>query len=85
MLIKCYIGDVTTFAGTGEAGSVDGSSVIVKFNYPTDVAVNNTTGDVYVCDYGNNKIRKVTPDSKFVAVYICYVHFCGFPFTVAVV
>lgn len=51
-------GMVSTYAGTGVVGSTDGVSTVAQFNASTGVAVdqNNT---VFVCDYGNNKIRKI--------------------------
>ncbi|MBS1520988.1 MAG: hypothetical protein JST50_08335 [Bacteroidetes bacterium] len=51
-------GMVSTFAGTGIAG---GSNVAdsVSFNSPLGVAVDQT-GNVYVADYENNLIRKIT-------------------------
>jgi sugar lactone lactonase YvrE len=53
-------GVVTTLAGkAGSSGSTDGTGSAARFSYPTGVAVDNT-GNVYVADYGNNTIRKVT-------------------------
>ena len=53
-------GVVTTMAGTaGSSGSTDGTGSAARFSSPTGVAVDNT-GNVYVADYGNNTIRKVT-------------------------
>ncbi|OFV92099.1 MAG: hypothetical protein A3H95_05125 [Acidobacteria bacterium RIFCSPLOWO2_02_FULL_64_15] len=52
-------GAVTTFAGDGTAGSGDTATPPVRFNFPTSLAV-NTSGDVYVTDYINFTIRKIT-------------------------
>ena len=53
-------GVVTTLAGkAGSSGSTDGTGSAARFSSPTGVAVDNT-GNVYVADYGNNTIRKVT-------------------------
>lgn len=53
-------GEVTTFAGTGDSGSTDGAANIAKFTSPTGIAC-DSTGNLFVCDLGNNKIRKITP------------------------
>ena len=51
---------VTTLAGSGQAGSTDATGTAASFNRPTAVAV-GADGTVYVTDYGSNKIRKITP------------------------
>jgi hypothetical protein len=52
-------GLVSTFAGTGAAGAANGKDT-ATFNSPLGVAVDGS-GNVYVADYGNNLIRKITP------------------------
>jgi prepilin-type N-terminal cleavage/methylation domain-containing protein len=52
-------GTVSTFAGSGTAGFLDGAAGTAKFNYPQALAV-DTTGNVYVADTANNRIRKIT-------------------------
>ena len=53
-------GVVTTLAGTaGSAGSTDATGSAARFNNPLSVSV-DTAGNVYVADYGNHTIRKVT-------------------------
>ncbi len=54
-------GVITTIAGTGTAGfSGDGgSATAATFNSLFGIAVDNTTGDVYVTDAINNRIRKI--------------------------
>jgi sugar lactone lactonase YvrE len=53
-------GAVTTLAGlAGYAGSSDGSGTVARLNGPAGVAV-DATGDLYVADFGNGTIRKVT-------------------------
>ena len=52
-------GVVTTLAGSGARGSADGSGSTATFNQPYGVAV-DTSGNVYVADRNNHKIRKIT-------------------------
>jgi len=53
-------GVVTTIAGSGAAGSSDGQGTGAEFNDPTGIAV-DYFGNIYVADYGNDTVRKVTP------------------------
>jgi hypothetical protein len=54
-------GVVTTLAGSaGNPGSTDGTGSVARFNNPSGVAADNT-GNVYVADYSNHTIRKITP------------------------
>jgi serine/threonine-protein kinase len=52
-------GEVSTLAGTGTAGSVNGSASTASFSTPSGVAV-DAVGNVYVADDLNNLIRRVT-------------------------
>ena len=52
-------GTVSTFAGSGSLGFIDGAASTARFNAPTAVAVDKQ-GNVFVSDYSNNKIRKIT-------------------------
>ncbi|GGF24325.1 T9SS type A sorting domain-containing protein [Flavobacterium limi] len=51
-------GVVSTLAGSGVAGNIDAVGLAASFNYPSGVAV-DASGNVYVADYSNNKIRKI--------------------------
>ena len=51
----------STIAGSADSpGSADGPGSTAQFSYPTGVAVDGV-GNVYVADYGNGTIRKLTP------------------------
>lgn len=50
---------VTTLAGTGSAGLVNGPSATAQFNQPTGV-ITDVHGNAYVADYGNNVVRKIS-------------------------
>jgi len=54
-------GEVTTLAGTaGIAGHADGAGANASFLNPVAVAA-DASGNIYVADYGNSTIRKITP------------------------
>jgi sugar lactone lactonase YvrE len=54
-------GAVTTLAGkAGNAGSADGTNSAARFGHPSGVAL-DTADNVYVADWGNHTIRKITP------------------------
>lgn len=59
--VRIADGVVSTFAGSGVKGDVDGAGSSAQFSWPAGVAV-DANGNVYVADAGNNKIRKITSD-----------------------
>ena len=52
-------GVVTTLAGSVDEGDADGTGAAASFRYPTGVAV-DAGGNVFVADYGNFLIRKIS-------------------------
>lgn len=74
---KRYRYIINTIAGTGTAGSSgDGSNATSAFfSSPTGIAV-DASGDIYIADRNNHKIRKVrsVPTSRLTNLhqYTCY-------------
>lgn len=57
-------GSVSTFAGTGMAGSANHfSPTLASFNHPRGIALDEA-GNVYVGDVGNQQIRKIDLDGE---------------------
>jgi NHL repeat len=53
-----YFGNLS---GSGSAGG--------ELSTPRDVAVNQSTGDVYVVDEGNNRVQRFDSDGKFISAW----------------
>ena len=53
-------GVVTTLAGNRKMGFADGLGNSAQFDHPNGVTV-DALGNVYVADFGNHRIRKITP------------------------
>jgi sugar lactone lactonase YvrE len=58
-------GTVTTIAGTGKPGFVDGAALEATFDDPVGIAV-GSKGTIYVLDHDGDKprVRKITADGK---------------------
>lgn len=54
-------GTVTTIAGNGSRGAQDGKGSAATFDDPTGVVV-DASGNLYIGDFNNAIIRKITPD-----------------------
>jgi sugar lactone lactonase YvrE len=71
-------GLITTFAGTGGVGfSGDGGAAAsAQFNLPWSVAV-NASGNVYVGEFTNNRVRKILINAESVTYGVAHVAFGG--------
>jgi predicted outer membrane repeat protein len=58
-----FLPTVSTFAGTGAPGLLDAPRFSAKFGYPSAVA-RDLSGNVFIADAGNHRIRMLTPDGK---------------------
>ncbi len=56
-------GEVTTIAGSGEAGDTNGAALQARFQFPRGVAV-DSLARVFVADSGNHSIRLIGTDSS---------------------
>lgn len=56
-------GIVSTYAGTGQAGAMDGPRLRSTFNHPYGLAL-DADGNLYVGDVANHRIRKISPDGS---------------------
>ncbi len=56
---KVYNGQVSTFAGTGTTGLLNGAATVAAFYYPQGVAV-GASGTIYVAARNNHVIRKIS-------------------------
>jgi len=64
-----YIYTVTasTLAGTGFPGYKDGPAAKANFFYPHGIAMDDQ-GNIYVSDFGNNRIRRISTDGNVTTV-----------------
>ncbi len=67
---------VSTLAGGANGAFSDSSGTNARFNSPCGVAV-DSSGDVFVADYYNHRIRKVTADGGTrIGPSLCIVRAC---------
>lgn len=65
------VGIITTVAGTAVAG-YNGDSIpatAAQLNYPSGLAINRS-GDLFIADYHNNRIRKIPPDTSHIRLQV---------------
>jgi PKD repeat protein len=70
--ITIATGAVTTLTGAASGatgGYQDGTLAQAKFKYPRGIAYNSTDNTLIVCDYGNNRIRRILLGSSTVETY----------------
>jgi hypothetical protein len=60
-------GWVSTMAGNGVTGYVNGRGSVAQFNNPIGLCV-DTNGNIYVADSGNNCIREISPDTYGIGI-----------------
>ena len=53
-------GMVSTFAGDGTTGYLDGIGIAAKFNNPLGLTI-DASGNLFVAEHNGNRIRKITP------------------------
>lgn len=64
-------GQVKTLAGGASVGYADGAGVEALLDTPCGVAVAES-GDVFIADSGNNRIRRLTPDGQVTTVAVAF-------------
>ena len=60
-------GVVTTLAGSGTPGSVDGTGANASLRHPYDLDI-DSNGNIIVAEYSSHLIRKVTPEGVVTTV-----------------
>jgi DNA-binding beta-propeller fold protein YncE len=71
-------------AGTGQAGWVDGPSDTAQFTGPFSVFSDSISDELYVTDFGNYRLRKITSKGIFsTSCVLLYLHYAGQVITLA--
>ena len=68
-LINTGTGIVSTIAGTGSYGYLDGPASSAKFNFPNGIALDSSSGNIYVADSGNKVIRLINATTGMVSTF----------------
>jgi len=58
---------VSTLAGDGHFGASDGMGTLARFDSPAGLTM-DASGNIYIADSENHKIRKVTPDGNVITI-----------------
>jgi GT2 family glycosyltransferase len=71
-MIEARTGLIHTIAGDGLPGDPDnvgdgGPAISAHLNMPSDVAIEKTTGDIYIADMHHNRIRRVDAKTRIIS------------------
>ena len=71
-MIAKSTGIITTIAGTSRSGysGNGGPATSAKLNRPSDVAIDAVTGNIYICDRGNNVIRMIAKSTGIITTVV---------------
>lgn len=61
------LGKVTTIAGNGKSGDIDGMDTFARFSFPYGICVDKNN-NIFVADRGNHKIKKISPNGSVVTI-----------------